>query len=92
MNWVQSMLQIKGADDDLPVAVYEESPDLKLDVQLAVEALSPQDRAICAALSQGHSIAQIARDLGCDRYIVRCAVRDIRSRFQAIGLEGWLSH
>ena len=44
-----------------------ERHDLRLDVQQALIGLTPAERAICEALSQGHSQADIARSTGCSK-------------------------
>lgn len=81
-----------GGNEDVPAtAICDEPGELVLDVQLAVAALPPRERAICTALGEGRSMAQIAHDLGCNWHTVRRVIGDIRTRFQAIGLEGWMS-
>ena len=82
---------VMATNAEVPTAaICPEQYEMVLDVQLTVAALPPRERAICTALSEGRSLAQIAQALGCDWHTVRRAVQDIRTRFQAIGLEGWM--
>jgi len=84
-------LSADGSNDEMPrAAICHEPQELVLDVQLAVAALPPRERAICTALGEGRSMSQIAQDLGCTWHAVRRVVGDIRTRFQAMGLEGWM--
>jgi len=71
-------------------AVAEDAAPLRLDVRLAVERLSTEERSICEALGRGESFCQIARALGCSDTKVRRMVKRIGFRFHAIGLDGWL--
>jgi len=80
-------------DDDEatpPSAIYHESPDLTLDVQQAMTALSPRERTICIALSEGRPLSEIAQLLQCDWHTVQSDIQNIRTHFQNLGLEGWI--
>ena len=70
--------------------VAEDAAPLRLDVRLALERLSSEERAICDALGRGESFCQIARALGCSDTKVRRIVKRIGFRFHAMGLDGWL--
>ncbi|MCL2649233.1 MAG: hypothetical protein FWD61_19920 [Phycisphaerales bacterium] len=80
-------------DDDEetpPSAIYHESPDLTLDVQQAMAALSPRERTICTALSEGRPLSEIAQLLQCDWHTVQGNIQNIRAHFQNLDLEGWI--
>ena len=70
--------------------VAQDAAPLRLDVRLALERLSPEERSICVALGRGESFCQIARTLGCSDTKVRRIVKRIGFRFHAMGLDGWL--
>lgn len=63
---------------------------LRLDVQEALSRLSPQERAVCAALANDEP-----RQVICDRFDIgwfclQGMIDDIRRRFAALGLYEWL--
>jgi RNA polymerase sigma factor (sigma-70 family) len=70
--------------------IADDAVPLRLDVRLALDALPPEERAVCDALGRGESFRQIALALGCSDHKVRHIVERIRRRFHAMGLNGWL--
>lgn len=60
--------------------------DLPLDVQSAVEELTPLQRQICHALSEGYSLNEVAARLGRSWCAVRDEVFRIRRCFELLGL------
>ncbi|MCL2640334.1 MAG: helix-turn-helix domain-containing protein [Phycisphaerales bacterium] len=64
--------------------------DLRLDMERTLMQLSPQDRAICQHLAQGHSTTDIAQRLNCCRATVDHAVRRVRQVFEEAGLQIWI--
>ena len=73
-----------------PVESYGESVALRLDVRQTVAMLPEREQAVCEGLSQGHTVAAIARRIGCGRStVVRLVVR-IRLEFQQRGIDQWL--
>jgi RNA polymerase sigma factor (sigma-70 family) len=81
------------AMDDEPLAASTNSSpngDLVLDMQEAVAALPDFERAICQSLALGHSLTEIAAQLGCSRHAVGKAVARIRLRFESLGLGDWI--
>lgn len=69
---------------------YEEPTEVAVDVRAVVAALSDEDRAICVALSEGCSLAEVALRLACDWHTVNRRVAKIREEFERLGLDGWL--
>jgi RNA polymerase sigma factor (sigma-70 family) len=70
--------------------VTEDAAPLRLDVRLALERLSPEERNICDALARGETFCQIALALGCSDTKVHRIVKRIRRRLEAMGLDGRL--
>lgn len=69
---------------------YESKHQMEIDVRSAVAQLSPREQRVCAMLSEGESIASIARELECGWHTVERLIADIRQRFENMGLDGWL--
>lgn len=69
------------------IAVTDEAVAMALDVRQAVATLPPRERLVCEALSNGATLADIAGQLGCNWHAVRRLVRNIRMRFEALGLQ-----
>lgn len=67
---------------------YVDRTALRLDVREVLGTLTPRQRSVCAGLSQGDSIRQIARSLDCAWHTVKRAFEAIRERFQAMGFKG----
>jgi DNA-directed RNA polymerase specialized sigma24 family protein len=63
---------------------------LRLDVRLALAALTPHERAVCEGLGLGQSWRHVAALLGCSDRKVRRTVEPLRRRFHVMGLHGWL--
>ena len=61
-----------------------------MDVACAVADLTERQQAVCRSLSDGLSKAQIARELGCGWHTVERIIRQLRERFEKLGLDGWL--
>lgn len=59
---------------------------LRLDVQEALSAMTPSERGMCQALSEGRSQAEIARLSGRSRAAVCAEVRRLREKLRACGL------
>ena len=72
----------------------EFSPDevnpCPMDVADAVATLTPKQQAVCQALADGLSTAQIADKWGCGWHTVERIKRRIHQRFEEMGLEGWI--
>lgn len=72
------------------IPAYEDEAALRLDVRLALEDLSPLERAVCEGIAQGHSKSRVARNVGrCYETVCR-TIRRLRRRFRRMGLDGWL--
>jgi hypothetical protein len=76
--------------DRHPRFVERDLTPVRVDVRLALADLLPQQRRICAGLSRGDSVRQIARDLNCPPHAVRRVIAGIRRHFEGIGLDGWV--
>jgi len=63
---------------------------LRLDVKEAILGLTPAEQAICLALSQGQSQAEIARATGRSKAAICNEVRKLREKFQWWGLDEYL--
>jgi len=68
----------------------ERAVDLVIDVREVVAQLSAADRSICSALSDGQSINQIARTLGCSWHTAKHRIDGLRQHFEHIGMDGWI--
>jgi DNA-binding CsgD family transcriptional regulator len=68
----------------------DEPNALRLDVGDAVAALPAREQAVCKALAAGSSIADVAAQLHCSWHAVRRLIRNIRARFEALGLGDWV--
>jgi len=88
---VEQPLQDFETDEETPPsAIFYEPSDMVLDVQLTVAALSPRERAICTALSEGRPLSEIAQLLQCDWHTVQSDIQNIRTRFENLGMQGWI--
>ena len=63
---------------------------LGMDVRAAVAQLSDDEQAVCAALSRGESLTEIARRVGCGWHTLRRVVERIRCVLRDAGLEAWV--
>ncbi|MFW6115850.1 MAG: helix-turn-helix transcriptional regulator [Chloroflexota bacterium] len=63
---------------------------LRLDTQAALLGLTPTERAICQALSEGRSQADIARQRGCSRAAVCKHIARVADKFRRFGLADYL--
>jgi len=63
---------------------------LRLDVQQALMGLTPAERALCEALMQGHSQADIARERGVSRAAISKQVRRLAEKFGHWGLDAYV--
>ena len=59
---------------------------LRLDVQQALEKMTPAERAVCEALSEGRSQAEIARETGRSRTSICRVMKKLRGKFRRQGL------
>lgn len=75
-----------------PVSRPRDSASLAVDVRDALAMLSPEDRSLCLGLAEGKTIRQIAAERRCSWSKVQRQVERIRRRFQALGLDGWVTH
>jgi RNA polymerase sigma factor (sigma-70 family) len=64
---------------------------LRLDVQDALAGLSPVERALCEALMQGQSRAEVARKRGVPRAAVSKQVSRLAEKFRLLGLEAYVA-
>ena len=69
---------------------YTHDPAMQLDIQQALLGLTPAERAICQALSQGFSQAAIARATGRSKAAICNEVRKLRARFREWRLDEYL--
>ncbi len=69
---------------------YRESLSRTNDIRTAMAALDLPEREICELLSEGHSVAEIARRLGCSQTSVRTHMATVRERFQELGVNLWM--
>lgn len=67
-----------------------DSQAIALDVRQVVERLSDDEQVVCAALSRGESVAQIARQLSVGWHAANQIVNRVRERFTALGVDGWV--
>jgi RNA polymerase sigma factor (sigma-70 family) len=63
-----------------------EPHELRLDVQQVVAGLTPAQQAICQALAEGCSQADIARLIGRSKAAICVEVKRLREKFRAMGL------
>ena len=64
--------------------------ELQIDVRDVLEALTPAERAICKALAEGHSQADIARTMGRSKAAISNEVHKLRGKFRCLGLADYL--
>ncbi len=77
--------------DPDPALVYEDNEPIRIDVRQAVASLPPRERAVCEGLRHGETIHEIAQRLRCSWHAVKSAIARIRSRFENIGLDGYVA-
>lgn len=65
---------------------------LQVDVRDAIASLSPRERAVCMALSDGYSVSEMAAALRCGRDTIKRRIERIRVRFTALGLRAWVGN
>jgi RNA polymerase sigma factor (sigma-70 family) len=65
-------------------------PELRLDLEQALMGLTPAERAVCEALHQGLSQAEIARERHCSRAAVCKHVGRVAEKFRRWGLDAYL--
>jgi len=63
-----------------------EKHELRVDVHQALVGLTPAERALCEALGQGHSQAEIARATGRSKAAICGEVKRLRAKFRKWGL------
>ena len=63
---------------------------LACDVQAALMGLTPTERAVCVALSEGQRQADIARERGCSRAAVSKHVAQVAEKFHRWGLDAYV--
>lgn len=71
---------------------FEPKHEMEVDVRTAVAQLPPRQQRVCAMLSDGQSIASIAKALRCGWHTVERMVASIRKRFEEIGLNAQLGN
>lgn len=64
--------------------------DLRMDLETVLAQLSERDRNICIGLSHGHTIKDIAMQVGCGRDTVSRAIQRMRKTFTDAGLKVWV--
>jgi len=69
---------------------HAEDIGMRLDFEQALMGLAPAERAICEALMEGQSQADIARALGCTRAAVCKQVSKLADRLRRLGLDAYL--
>lgn len=76
--------------DERREPAYDENPGAVLDVRDAIDSLDAPEREVCQLLGEGHSISDIARQLGCSQTTVRNHVEKIRRRLIQLGVQLWI--
>lgn len=76
--------------DERRVPAYDENPGAVLDVRGAIASLDAPEREVCQLLGEGHSVSDIARQLGCSQTTVRNHIEKIRQRFTDLGVNLWI--
>lgn len=87
---IERMKADAAAAEGCPPCEDADPDGLALDVRCAVATLPAEEQSLCLALSRGDSISQVARDLGCSWHAANRMVGQIRRRFAAAGLDGWI--
>ncbi|MAX27158.1 MAG: hypothetical protein CMJ19_21900 [Phycisphaeraceae bacterium] len=64
--------------------------DMRMDIESVLAQLSERDRNICIGLSHGHTIKDIAKQVGCGRDTVSRAIQRMRKTFTDAGLKVWV--
>ncbi|HRR82446.1 MAG TPA: sigma-70 family RNA polymerase sigma factor [Planctomycetota bacterium] len=64
---------------------------LSLDVQAAMVGLTPTERAICQALSEGQSQADIARERGCSRAAISKHIAQVALKLCGWGVDAYVT-
>lgn len=75
-----------------PTLDDRDQQDLAIDMTEALEALPGELRSIAEDLRDGHKLAEIARQRGCSREVMRGKVRHIRKHFAQRGLDEYVAH
>lgn len=63
---------------------------LKIDVQYALALLADDERNVCLAIMDGLTQREIADHCGLNRHQIRQLIDNVRERFTALGIDGWL--
>ena len=92
VNYESPHIEDEGAlsTEDLMSLGRAEKPELALDVEQALSDLTPSERAICLALKDGLSQADIARATGRSKAAICNEVQKLRERFSEWGFEDYL--
>ncbi|MAX26605.1 MAG: hypothetical protein CMJ19_19095 [Phycisphaeraceae bacterium] len=64
--------------------------DMRMDIESVMAKLTERDRNICIGLSHGHTIKDIAKQVGCGRDTVSRAIQRMRKTFTDAGLKVWI--
>lgn len=79
------------AADEIPSPGHDRALDgLSLDVRAAMVGMTPTERAICQALSEGQSQADIARQRGCSRAAGSKQVAQVAVKLRGWGLDAYV--
>lgn len=78
--------------DGVGLREFEPKHELELDVRTAVAQLPLRQQRVCAMLSDGQSIASIAKALRCGWHTVERLIANIRERFAEFGLSECLEN
>ncbi|MBI5724305.1 MAG: sigma-70 family RNA polymerase sigma factor [Planctomycetes bacterium] len=81
--------QTDGTDEDTFMAVEDSTP-MNMDVRNAMETLTPQQQDVIRRLAGGQSVKQIASHLNCGWHTIDRIIAEVRRRFDAMGLRGWV--
>jgi len=68
-----------------------DAADLRVDIHSVLPRLTPLERRICEALSQGNSQADIARSTGRSKATISGEVKRLREKFRRWGLDVYVS-
>ena len=88
---LRAELGVDEARDRWPEPEEDETALLVVDGREAVALLSPKERRLCRALLAGQTLADVARQRGCDWHVPARVLAHVRRRFEALGLEGWVA-
>jgi len=79
-----------GDGESEPFTEPIEQESLAMDVRDAIAALPAEEQAVCTALADGESIAEIARRLGRNWHAANKLVARVRQHFEVLGLDAWI--